>query len=82
MRVMPRIQPLLHEAMRTILLDFPDRVATLEALSKENIKRDLYRQKKGEGRHPQPFQFRLRALQYPGWFDFLPPDTVKYIGPQ
>lgn len=68
--------------MRAILLDYPDRTATLDTLSKENANRDLYRQEQGDGRHPEPFQFKLRAQKYPEWFDFLPPDRVKYIGPQ
>lgn len=79
--LVPRIQPFLHEAMRTILLGYPNHTATLEILGEENSRRDLYRQKKGDGSHPQPFQFMLRARKYPDWFDFIPPDKVKYIGP-
>ena len=63
-------------------MEHPNRTTTLQTLSEENAQRDLYRQEKGDGPHPQPFQFALRAREYPTWFDFLPPDRVKYIGPQ
>ena len=78
MPLMQRDQPLLHEAMRAILLDRPERTATLEVLSEENARRDLYR--KEDGQHPEPFQFRLRARQYAKWFDLLPADRIRYIG--
>jgi len=65
--------------MRTILLDHPDRIATLQVLSEENAQRDLFR--RNDGQHPQPFQMGLRARRYPEWFVLLPQDRVQYIGP-
>jgi hypothetical protein len=66
--------------MRTLLLNHPERTATLQVLSEENAEHDLYRQDDGDGKHPEPFQFELRARQYPTWFDLIPPDSVKFIG--
>ena len=80
MALMPRVQPLLHEAMKMILQDCPDSTATLQSLSEENSRRDLYRKDEGDGSHPSAFQFRLRARQYPDLFDLIRPDKVKYIG--
>lgn len=77
---MPRKQPTLQEAMRIILLEQPDRTATLQTLSEENVRRDLYRQKKGDGAHPLPDQFRLRTIHHPE-LEFLPPDKIRYVGP-
>jgi hypothetical protein len=79
MPFMPRKQPKLHEAMRTILLEQPSHTATLQMLSDENSRRDLYRMSKGDGPTPRPDQFRLRTLHYPE-FEFLPPDKVRYVG--
>ena len=59
---MPHVQPTLHEAMRRILIDAPGRTSTLQFLSDENARRDLYR--RGDGLHPFPQQFRRRALRY------------------
>ena len=80
---MPRNQPKLHEAMRTILLDHRDRSATLQELSRENAQRDLYRKEKGGGSHPPAHQFRSRARhpKYRSLLDFLPPNVIRYIGP-
>ena len=61
-RIMPRRQPTLHEAMQTILLDQPNHAATLETLREENIRRDLYRQRKGDGPYPLRDQFKLRPF--------------------
>ena len=78
---MPRVQPLLHEAMQTILIACHDRTATIEYLSEENAKRDLYRRGKGDGILPPPKQFRDRARQRPDWFELAPPNKIRYIGP-
>jgi hypothetical protein len=69
MTLMSRNQPELHEAMRMILVEQPDQAATLQTLSDENVRRDLYRMSKGDGPHPPPNQFRLRARRYPNEFD-------------
>jgi hypothetical protein len=76
---MPRNQPKLHEAMRIILQGQPNSTATLQTLSEENIRLDLYRQDHGDGPHPLPFQFKLRTLDYPE-FEFSAPDKVRYLG--
>jgi hypothetical protein len=76
---MRRGQPTLHVAMKTILLDQPDHIATFPALSEENAKRDLFR--RNDGDYPQPFQLGLRARKHPEWFLLLPQDRVQYIGP-
>jgi hypothetical protein len=76
---MPRKQPTLDAAMRTILQTEPEQTATLQRLSEENARRDLYRQAKGDGKHPQPHQFKLRTLHYPE-FQFIPPNRIRYIG--
>lgn len=76
---MPRNQPTLHEAMRTILLDQPGQTATLQTLSEENIRLDLYRQDSGDGPHPLPIQFKLRTFDHPE-FEFSEPDKVRYVG--
>ena len=81
MVAMPRIQPLLHEAMRTILVACPGRTATIQHLSKENAERDLYRRGKGDGILPPPKQFRDRARQRTDWFELVSPNEVRYIGP-
>jgi hypothetical protein len=73
---MPGIQQALHEAMRDILSTEPDRTATLQRLSEENARRDLYRQKKGDGQHPLPFQFKLRSLHHAD-FEFVAPDIIR-----
>jgi len=67
--------------MRMILRDYPDCTATIEVLSAENARRDLYRQGKGDGGHPKTFQFELRARKYPEWFELLDSDRIRYIGP-
>ncbi len=82
MPCMPRAQPFLHEAMRMILLDCPEHTATIEVLSEQNAQRDLYRQEDGDGKHPEPFQFELRARDRVDWFELVPPNEVKYIGPR
>jgi hypothetical protein len=74
---MRREQPKLHEAMRTILATEPEHTATLDRLSEENARLDLYR--KRDGAHPRPHQFKLRTLHYEQ-FEFLPPDRVRYVG--
>ncbi len=79
MRFMSRQQPTLHEAMRIILLQQPQHTATLQVLSDENRRQDLYRKNKGDGLYPVPDQFKLRTFHYPE-FQFLPPDTVRYVG--
>ena len=69
---MSREQPKLHEAMRMILLDQPDRTAEYLYLARENRRRDLYRRPK-DGEHPAAAQIRARARQYEprGWFKCL-----------
>jgi hypothetical protein len=76
---MPRNQPLLHDAMRAILLAQPAQTATLQVLSEENVRLDLYRQQKGDGPHPPPVQFKLRTFRDPE-LQFLSPDKVQYVG--
>ncbi len=76
---MSRKQPTLHDAMQTILLGQPNRTATIQKLSDENIRLDLYRRAKGDGPYPPPDQFRLRTLHHPE-FEFVPPDRVRYVG--
>jgi hypothetical protein len=66
--------------MRTILLEYPDRTCTLQTLSDENVRRDLYRQNKGDGPHPSPEQFKLRTL-HRREFEYLASKRVRYIGP-
>ena len=65
--------------MRTILLQQPQHTATLQILSDENRRQDLYRQRKGDGPYPRPDQFKLRTFHYPE-FQFLPPDKVRHVG--
>jgi hypothetical protein len=79
MRPMPRIQPTLHDAMRAILKSQPAGIATLQLLAEKNRELDLYRQDHGDGRYPEEVQFKLRAMQYPRMFDFVPPDKVQLL---
>ncbi len=78
---MTRIQPTLHEAMQMLLLEAPEYTATTRFLSEENARRDLYR--KGDGEHPLPSQFwvRARCPLYREWFELLRPNRIKYVGP-
>ena len=76
-------QPTLHAARKTILLSQAGHMATFRFLTGENAKRDLFR-RLSDGRHPPPTQLRVRARhpQYRSLFELVPPDAVKYIGPE
>ena len=76
---MPRQQPKLHEAMRLILSEQPNRTASLDNLYAENVRQDLYRQNRGDGPHAPPYQFKLRTLHLRE-FQFIPPDKIMYVG--
>jgi hypothetical protein len=75
-----RDQPTLHDAMVKILSSRSSKTATLEELCDENIRLDLYRQEKGAGKHPEPGQFRIRAVKRPTLFKFVDSKTIRYIG--
>jgi hypothetical protein len=76
---MPRIQPTLHDAMRAILTSQPAGIATLQLLAEKNRELDLHRQDNGDGPHPVEDQIKLRAMEYPAMFDFVPPDRVQLL---
>lgn len=78
---MPRVKPTLHGAMKTILLRELGRTATLQFLSQEIERGDLWR-RPSDGRYPEVFQIRLRAMRayYQDRFEMVPPDKVRYIG--
>ena len=65
----------LHEAMRIVLQDSPDRTASTEYISNEIIRRKLYTQKDGGSVFPD--QIFLRARKYPKLFDLVGRTTVK-----
>ena len=43
-------------------MEHPNRTTTLQTLSEENAQRDLYRQEKGDGPHPQPLSSMAEKL--------------------
>ena len=57
----------LHEALRIVLHDIPDRTASTEHISRKIIKRKLYAQQKHGNIFPE--QIFLRARQHPQLFD-------------
>lgn len=66
-----------HEAMRLVLVSAPARTASLVFIAKEIANRDLYRKK--DGSHPEPFQIRLRALQYHNLFELVDPEMIRLV---
>ena len=72
----------LHEAIAVVLLDKPDRTASIEEISQEIADRGLYFQKSGD--IAPPGQIRLRThpntsagKTYKHLFEFKEPDQVK-----
>lgn len=65
----------LHEAMRMVLEDCPNRTATTEQITKEVIGRKLYFQKNGGDVFPD--QIFLRARKYPQLFELTGRTIVK-----
>ena len=65
----------LHEAMRIVLQEAPDRTATTTHIANEIIKRQLYIQRKGGSVFPE--QIFLRARQYPRLFELVGRTIVK-----
>jgi len=59
-------QNTLHDAMRTVLLEQPERKATTSELSEEIAKCGLYRRKDGEAARAS--QINARARKYPRLF--------------
>lgn len=72
----------LHEAICVVLLSKENRTATLEEISLEIVKRELYFQKSGDIAPPD--QIRLRThpstntgKRYQHLFEYLEPNKVK-----
>jgi hypothetical protein len=67
----------LHEAMRKVLLAYPDYTATFKDVSNVIYDRDLYKQKSGS--KAPASQIRLRAKNYPHMFEVLRPSRVRLL---
>jgi hypothetical protein len=65
----------LHEAIKIVLNEMPEKTATINLISKEIEERNLYRQKTGGV--AQPFQIFLRAKKYPDLFEIVDTKTIK-----
>ena len=68
----------LHEAMKTVLLQQPDMIASTSAIAAEIARAGLYRRK--DGKTPKKNQIGARARKYPELFAFIAPQTIRLIG--
>jgi hypothetical protein len=70
----------LHEAMIKVLQERPAKTATLEDVSTEIEKRDLW-VRPTDGRYPEAWQIKRRANkeEYRDRFELIPPDKIRYI---
>lgn len=64
----------LHEAIRLVLEECPNRRASTTEICDEIIRRKLYLQRKGG--KPFPEQIFLRARKRPKWFEVVDGETV------
>ncbi len=67
----------LHEAMRIVLSEQPDRTASTQHVSDEVARRGLYRQNLGGVAHAG--QIRIRAINHPELFEMVDQTTVKLV---
>jgi hypothetical protein len=67
----------LHEAMKTVLLQQPDMVASTSTIAAEIARTGLYRRK--DGKAPKKNQIGARARKYPRLFAFVAPQTIRLI---
>jgi hypothetical protein len=67
--------------MRLILLGQPGHTADLQFIVAENIRRDLYRQREGDGPHPSANQIGARVRRYRDWFKSAGHGIVRCVGP-
>ena len=67
----------LHDAIRTVLAEYPERTATTSAISEEISKRGLYERWDGEAARAR--QINARARQYPELFEFVEPGMVRLV---
>lgn len=67
----------LHEAMRIVLADQPEQIASTQFLSDEIARCQFYRQKGGGVAHSG--QIRIRAIKYPRLFEIVNRDTVRLV---
>jgi hypothetical protein len=65
----------LHEAIKVVLQDCPNRTGTFTFVANEIAKRGLYSQR--EGGDAPASQIGLRARKYPNLFEIIPPDKVR-----
>jgi hypothetical protein len=68
----------LHEAMKIVLLQQPDMIASTSAIAAEIARTGLYRRK--DGKAPKKNQIGARARKYPELFAFVAPQTIRLIG--
>ena len=67
----------LHEAMKIVLLQQPDMIASTSTIAAEIARTGLYRRK--DGKTPKKNQIGARARKYPGLFAFVAPQTIRLI---